>query len=552
MLRDVLAQVPGAHAAGPAATALPLSAPAAPPPAGPAHFLGAGVDALREGFLLLDAAGKVVRANPSAARILGRDLTGLSLPDWMACQEWLRPDAVTPLAAHALPPAAVLRREPGGEVETYLAPGPGRSGAWVVLSARLLEGEAGAAVLVRDVTARRAERDSGKLYQALLSALGLNVFRKDREGRYTFVNRSFCDTLGKQPGDLLGHTDADLFSPDLARVAREREADVLRTGNVVGYVEEHTPSRCQPGCRCQLFRDPSAPAGGDGGRCYFKMLLAPVQDDSRRVVGIQGAFWNITASRRLEVFQNRAEWQMARAAADLRLANAELARSNAELEQFAYVASHDLLEPLRMVASFTQLLQKRYQGRLDEEADEYIRFAVDGATRMQQLIKDLLAYSRVGSRGEPPQDASCNEAFDRALENLREAVRESGALVTRDRRLPWVKADPTQLVQLLQNLIGNALKFRGAARPVVHVGAHRSPDAPEWVFSVRDNGIGIEPQHLEQIFVIFRRLHTRQEYPGSGIGLAMCRKIVERHGGRIWAESEPGQGSTFFFTLPGD
>jgi two-component system, chemotaxis family, sensor kinase Cph1 len=271
------------------------------------------------------------------------------------------------------------------------------------------------------------------------------------------------------------------------------------------------------------------------------MLLAPVRDAAGELAGIQGAFWNVTARR-------RAERQVEQAAAALRQANAELARSNAELEQFAYAASHDLQEPLRMVASFTKLLQDRYRGRLDSQADEYIHFAVDGALRMQRLVTDLLAYSRVG-RGQPLRETSCEEAFDRALQNLHEAVREAGAAVTRT-PLPRIKGDPTQLVQLFQNLIGNAIKFRAGVPPAIHVSARRSPKRGEWLFQVRDNGIGIAPQYLERIFVMFQRLHTQQEYPGSGIGLTVCRKIVDRHGGRIWAESEPGKGSSFFFTLP--
>ncbi len=534
-LRDFLARAPAAALSTAAAVTFPL------PPCGaePAYPLEPAVDALADGVLVLDAAGKVVRANPAAARVLGRDLTGLSLPDWMACQGWLRADAVTPLSAASLPPAAALRGEAPADAEAYLVGGSSR-GVWVVVSARPVAGEAGAVVTVRDVTARKAERDSGELYHSLMSSLGLHVFRKDLQGRYTFVNRPFCDTLRKPPEEVLGRTDFDLFSADLARVAREREGQVRETAGVVEYVEEHAPAGCPPGCRCRAFREPT----DDGTEpCYLQVLLAPVRDESRAVIGIQGAFWNITVSR-------RAGRQVEQAAAALRQANAELARSNAELEQFAYVASHDLQEPLRMVASFTQLLRKRYQGRLDDEADQFIHFAVDGALRMQRLITDLLAYSRVRDRGQPLRDTSCEEAFDRAVQNLREAVREADATVTRA-PLPRVKGDATQLVQLLQNLIGNALKFRGAARPVIHVGARRPAGRGEWLFWVRDNGIGIDPQHLERVFVIFQRLHTQQEYPGSGIGLAVCRKIVERHGGRIWAESEPGKGSSFYFTLPG-
>jgi hypothetical protein len=259
-----------------------------------------------------------------------------------------------------------------------------------------------------------------------------------------------------------------------------------------------------------------------------------------KVVGRVWSFRDVTERK-------RAEETLARQAQ-------ELARSNAELEQFAYIASHDLQEPLRMVASYVKLLEQRYQGQLDSDADEFIFFAVDGASRMQALINDLLTYSRVGTRGKPFEPTDCSTCLNHALTNLKIAIEESGAVVTHD-PLPTVMADAAQLVQLFQNLIGNAIKFHGDRRPEVHVGVKRREgeshgEAAHWLFSVRDNGIGIEPQYFERIFLIFQRLHGRGEYPGTGIGLAVCRKIVERHGGRIWVESEPGKGSTFYFTLP--
>jgi len=259
----------------------------------------------------------------------------------------------------------------------------------------------------------------------------------------------------------------------------------------------------------------------------------PVLDAAGKIVGLAGAAQDITDVRRAE--------------RELAAKTRDLERSNADLEQFAYAASHDLQEPLRMVASYVQLLARRYRGKLDRDADEFIAFAVDGAERMQKLIRDLLTYSRVTRLGRPVEPVDLGQTLRTAMTNLKVAIEDSGACVTAE-PLPTVKGDATGLTALLQNLLANAIKFRGQRAPTIHVGVERRGE--EWLFTVRDDGIGFDPQHAERMFVIFQRLHPAEKYEGSGIGLAICKKIVERHGGRIWAESNAGGGATFHFTMP--
>jgi light-regulated signal transduction histidine kinase (bacteriophytochrome) len=238
--------------------------------------------------------------------------------------------------------------------------------------------------------------------------------------------------------------------------------------------------------------------------------------------------------------RQRAERILARQARDLE-------RTRRDLEQFAYVVSHDLREPLRMVSSYLQLLERRYKDKLDSDAEDFIHFAVDGAQRMHTLIGDMVSYSRINTRAGAFEPTDFNEVLERALATTGEAAKSAGAVIKRD-PLPTLVADASQLEQLFRHLIDNALKFQNGRRPRVHIGAEQRDG--EWEFFVRDNGIGIDPQYSERVFVIFQRLHTRAEYPGTGIGLSVCKKVIERHGGRIWFESQPGAGTTFSFTLP--
>ena len=251
-------------------------------------------------------------------------------------------------------------------------------------------------------------------------------------------------------------------------------------------------------------------------------------------------WWGVNSLHRMDSKRRLTEHELEETAA-------KLSRSNADLEQFAYVASHDLKEPLRAISGSVQILQERYQAELGRDADEIIRHTVDGATRMQTLIDDLLTYSRLTAREAPLEPTNCSEILQEVLVNLELSIKESKAVLTHD-PLPVVRADRTQFLQVFQNLISNGIKYRGERTLRLHVGAEDKGN--EWLFSVRDNGIGIAPLYATRIFRIFQRLHTRKEYSGTGIGLAVCKKIVERHGGRIWVESEPDEGSTFFFTLP--
>jgi len=349
-----------------------------------------------------------------------------------------------------------------------------------------------------------------------LTALSSDWYwEQDEEFRLTFLSQRFVERTGIDPAPYLGHRRWDHPAPNLTEADWERHRGQL--------------DRREPFFDFEMER---ASPGADS--VWLSVSGEPVFDQNKRFRGYRGVGTDVTERKRGQ--------------AVLRAAYDELARSNAELQQFAYVASHDLQEPLRMIGSYTQLLERRYGDKFDQDAREFMDFIVDGATRMKQLIEDLLAYSRVGTRGKELVPVQAQAVLDKALVNLRAAIEQSEATVTHG-PLPEVNADDTQLVQLLQNLIANAIKFRKKEEaPRIHVGAEDAGD--EWRFSVADNGIGIEQQYFDRIFMVFQRLHTQDEYPGTGIGLAICRKVVERHRGRIWVESAHGKGSTFRFTLP--
>jgi PAS domain S-box-containing protein len=488
----------------------------------------------------------------------------------------------------------------------------------------------------------QAFRESQAFYHSLVKTLTQGIFRKDRHGRFTFVNENFCRNTDHAPSDFLGKTDFDFFPEELARKYHEDDMAVIKLGKGTDEVE--------------LFE------AADGRRLVIRTIKTPVRDAEGEIIGLQGIFWDITAEKQAEEalaasqerfelavrgsndgiwdwniptgevyfsdrfkellghepdgFDNLYEsfesplhpddhdatvaaieshlkervrydvecrlrtkggaykWFHARGLATwdakgnakrmcgsisdvtkrkkaeetLLQRTEELERSNKDLEQFAWVASHDLKEPLRAVSNYVQLLERRYGDLLDGEGKRFIGFAVDGAKRMRQLINDLLAFSRIGTRGKKLAPIDSGAALARALKSLALVIEETGAEVTTE-TLPVVWGDKGQLAQVFQNLIGNAIKFC-ETEPRITVSATRADNG--WRFFVSDNGIGMEKSHLEKVFEVFQRLHTRERYNGTGIGLAVVRKIVERHGGKIRVESVPGEGSVFSFTLKAD
>jgi PAS domain S-box-containing protein len=374
---------------------------------------------------------------------------------------------------------------------------------------------------IRDISVRRlAELQLAQMegrYRGLLEAAPDAMVVVNQSGGIVLLNKQAEKQFGYRRDELLGQKVTSIIPKGFAE---RLIADGLRSA------EDALTQHIGMGIELNGRRK-------DGSEFPLELMLSPLS--SGEEVLVTAAIRDITARKQAE--QHLLQKMQ------------ELHRSNEELGQFAYVASHDLQEPLRMVASYTTLLSRRYKGKLDSNADEFIAFAVDGASRMQRLIQDLLAYSRVGSSGKEPSETSSEDALERTLDILSGQIEDSGAVVTHD-PLPDVLADELQLIQLFQNLIGNAIKYQRPGAPEVHVGAVRD-GATQWVFSVKDNGMGIDPQYFERIFGMFQRLHKREEFAGTGIGLAICKKIVERHGGSIWVESQPDQGSTFRFTLVG-
>ncbi|MEI7590643.1 MAG: PAS domain S-box protein, partial [Deltaproteobacteria bacterium] len=484
------------------------------------------------GIALIDSlTGHIYSVNPMFSKIAGRSMEEMAHIDWMSITH---PDDVQ----EDLDNMALLNagKVPGFQMEKrYLL--PDGTPVWINMTIAPIYVEDKAQprhlCMIEDITERK-EIEAGleKTRQELavikmaadeVSELAENVINTVREPlialdqdlRVVKVSSSFYEFFKVEPENTVGQLIYDLGNKqwDIPKLRELLETIIPQKATFDNYEVEHDFATI--GKRTMLLnaRQIQRVLGKE------RIILLAIEDITER---------------------KRAEDK-------LHGVLTELERSNKDLEQFASIASHDLQEPLRMVASYTQLLAERYENQLDEKAKKYIAYAVEGAIRMQRLVNDLLVYSRVSTRGNPLETTDSHSILGEAIRNLAAAIEESKAIVTNE-ELPMVRADASQIEQVFQNLLANAIKFRGENSPHIHVSVR--DEGREWVFSVRDNGIGIERQYADRIFVIFQRLHTRQEYPGTGIGLAVCKRIVERHGGRIWFESVPGKGSTFFFTVP--
>jgi PAS domain S-box-containing protein len=469
------------------------------------------VDAAPAGMLMVDHKGAIVFVNSQIERMFQYNRTEL-----------------LGQSIEILVPEAAREKHPGYRENFFLEPktramGIGRDlyglrkdGSQIPVEIGLnplrSEGEVFVLATVVDITERKRSEERMRL---VIEAAPSGMIMVDQPGQIVLVNSQVERLFGYTREELL-HQSIEVLVPTSAR-------------------HKH------PEHRDSFFADPRARAMGmgrdlygrhkDGSLIPVEIGLNPLMTGGERFV--LASIVDITERKRNEGL--------------LRDKVLELQRSNDELQQFAYVCSHDLQEPLRVIANYTQLLAKRYKGSLDESADDFIEFIVDATKRMQELINDLLVYSRVQTQGQEFNDTDCSVVVQMALANLKVAVEENGVQVIID-SLPTVKGDSSQLIQLFQNILGNAIKFRSREAPQIAISAEDKGD--HWLFEIKDNGIGLDMKHAERIFVIFQRLHTKESYPGSGIGLAICKKIAARHGGQIWVESEPNKGTSFLFTLP--
>jgi PAS domain S-box-containing protein len=499
------------------------------------------LEAAPDAMVVVNQDGRIVLLNVQAEKqfgyhrdeLLGQRVTTI-VPEGFA--ERLRADALRP-AAEALAQQIgtgielIGRRKDGSAFPIEIMLSPHESSEGILVTAA-----------IRDISVRReAEKQllqmtqdlslKHRLLHSVVEGTSDPIYIRDLQDRFVLANSACAKLFHRSKNDMVGIRLCDLMPDGPYRVIADSDGETIRMGTT-RTVEEV--------------------AELDGIERILLTTKGPYRDADNNTIGTIGIARDITDLRRLEEVRLQVlthDIRVRKSAAEyLAKTVAELKRSNDELEQFAYIASHDLQEPLRMVASYTELLAERYKGRLDPDADDFIAFAIDGANRMQQLILDLLAYSRAGADVGASRRISSERALQVALVNLQAAISESSAAVTHD-ALPDITIDDRQLTQIFQNLLGNALKYRGSDPPRVHVSCAISYDR-EWIFSVRDNGIGIDSQYFEKIFVLFQRLHRREEFEGTGIGLAICKKLLDRIGGRVWVASQPREGSTFSFSVP--
>jgi PAS domain S-box-containing protein len=461
---------------------------------------------MNDGLIVLLPGGVIAYSNRAFAELLGttlEEVVGSFFTRFLPAEQW---------------PAFKSLEEETGKCSPWreftLCTGEGKL-VPVRLSARQAEDNphSGICLVISDLTEQRKREETQAYLAAIVESSEDAIIGLTLHGVITSWNRGAQHLYGYTGEEVIGRS-IELLVP------------VSHAGDVANYLE-----RVRLGEAIEQYE--TVRVRKDGRELQVSLSVSPLRDAAGSVIGASTIAHDITERKKAErALARRTE---------------ELARSNAELQQFAYVSSHDLREPLRTVANFAQLLQERYSGKLDATGDEFIGFIVDGVTRMQGLINDLLAYSRAGSHGRNRVPVDCGALLRQALGNLRAAIEESGAQISHD-ELPVIRCDGAQVTQVFQNLVGNSIKFRNGPPPRIHVAVERAP--AEWVFSVKDNGIGIDPRYASRIFEIFQRLHTQKKYPGSGVGLAIAKKIVERHGGRMWVESKLHQGATFFFTLP--
>jgi len=455
--------------------------------------------------------GYFKQLNPAWQRTLGWTVEELmSLP----CMNYIHPED-RELTMETLTPNPGGGPSPGVDVITFENRYACKDGSykWLSWNSHLSLDDQLIVGVARDITEQRQAGETRAMLAAIVETSDASIVGETLDGKIITWNPGAEHVYGYTSKEAIGGAISMLIPPDRS----DEESDML--------------GRVRAGERVPPYETARLTKGGK--RIDVWLAASPIRDAGGMVIGTSRISRDITRLKEAE--------------REVKRKGEELAQSNAELERFAYIASHDLQEPLRMVTSYTQLLAKRYAGKLDKEADEFIAYAVDGSNRMRALINDILAYSRIGTRGKPFEPTSVQTVLDDAIGNLEHAIKESGAVITHT-SLPTVLVDGSQLLQVFQNLIGNAIKFRREGPPRVHVSAEKTET--EWVFSVHDNGIGIDSKYFDRLFVMFQRLHGRSDYPGTGIGLALSKKIVERHGGRIWVESKLGEDTTFHFTIP--